>query len=104
MGGVTVDWCLARAQADGERARAPAPIAAQVRLLYRGLLRVLLVLLHDFPEFLSEYHFALIDAIPHTCVQMRNIVLSGNARCDTRAPGGTVAAPRASRTARRAWR
>ena len=30
-----------------------------VRLLYKGTLRVLLVLLHDFPEFLCEHHFQL---------------------------------------------
>mmetsp|Transcript_11818 Transcript_11818/g.28865 ORF Transcript_11818/g.28865 Transcript_11818/m.28865 type:complete len:543 (+) Transcript_11818:3-1631(+) len=53
-----------------------ANLTEPVRLLYRGLLRVLLVLLHDFPEFLCEYHFALCDVIPPTCVQMRNIVLS----------------------------
>jgi CCR4-NOT transcription complex subunit 1 len=47
-----------------------------VRLLYRGTLRVLLVLLHDYPEFLADHHFALCDAIPPTCVQMRNLVLS----------------------------
>jgi CCR4-NOT transcription complex subunit 1 len=35
-----------------------------------------LVLLHDFPEFLSEYYFSLCDAIPARCAQMRNIVLS----------------------------
>jgi CCR4-NOT transcription complex subunit 1 len=46
------------------------------RNLYRGLLRLLLVLLHDFPEFLSEYYFTLCDAIPPRCVQLRNIVLS----------------------------
>jgi CCR4-NOT transcription complex subunit 1 len=44
--------------------------------LYRGTLRLLLVLLHDFPEFLSEYYFTLCDAIPPRCVQMRNIILS----------------------------
>jgi len=53
-----------------------AQLPEPVRLLYRGLLRVLLVLLHDFPEFLCDYHFALVDCIPTTCVQMRNIVLS----------------------------
>ena len=42
----------------------------------RGALRVLLVLLHDFPEFLCDYHFALCDVIPPTCIQMRNLVLS----------------------------
>ena len=34
-----------------------AELTDSVRLLYKGTLRVLLVLLHDFPEFLCEYHF-----------------------------------------------
>lgn len=46
------------------------------RDLYRGALRLLLVLLHDFPEFLSEYYFTLCDVIPSRCIQLRNIVLS----------------------------
>ncbi|CAO3574719.1 unnamed protein product [Mortierella alpina] len=46
------------------------------RALYKGTLRVLLVLLHDFPEFLCEYHFAFCDVIPHSCVQLRNLILS----------------------------
>lgn len=46
------------------------------RDLYRGSLRLLLVLLHDFPEFLSEYYFSLCDVIPPRCVQLRNIILS----------------------------
>lgn len=46
------------------------------RDLYRGSLRLLLVLLHDFPEFLSEYYFTLCDAIPQRCIQLRNVVLS----------------------------
>eukprot|EP00667_Euglena_gracilis_P006603 EG_transcript_6662 len=53
-----------------------ARLSEPVRFLYRGLLRVLLVLLHDFPEFLCSYHFALCDAMAPTCIQMRNIVLS----------------------------
>merc|ERR1711991_874136 len=51
-------------------------LADPIRTLYRGTLRMLLVLLHDFPEFLCEYHFGLCDYIPHTCVQMRNLILS----------------------------
>ena len=46
------------------------------RDLYRGCLRLLLVLLHDFPEFLSEYYFTLCDAVPPGCIQLRNIILS----------------------------
>ncbi len=48
--------------------------------LYKGTLRVLLVLLHDFPEFLSEFYFSLCDAIPSTCVQLRNLILSAYPR------------------------
>lgn len=55
---------------------ARATLSEPMRVLYNGALRVLLVLLHDFPEFLSDYHFSLCDAIPPTCVQMRNLVLS----------------------------
>lgn len=44
--------------------------------LRQGILRILLLLLHDFPEFLSENYFQICEAIPVNCVQMRNIVLS----------------------------
>lgn len=37
---------------------------------------MLLVLLHDFPEFLCDYHFTFCDVIPPSCIQMRNIILS----------------------------
>ena len=42
----------------------------------QGTLRVLLVLLHDFPEFLCEYHFELCNKVPPSCIQMRNLILS----------------------------
>jgi len=54
-----------------------AEMKEPVRLLYKGTLRVLLVLLHDFPEFLSQYHFSFCNAIAPTCIQLRNLVLSG---------------------------
>jgi len=47
-----------------------------VRFLYRGTLRVLLVLLHDFPEFLCDYHASFCDVIPASCIQLRNLILS----------------------------
>merc|ERR1719262_1223015 len=46
------------------------------RLLYKGTVRMLLVLLHDFPEFLCDYHFSFCDIIPVPCVQIRNLILS----------------------------
>lgn len=44
--------------------------------LYKGTLKVLLVLLHDFPEFLCDYHYGFCDVIPPNCIQMRNLILS----------------------------
>ena len=53
-----------------------ATLQPSSRDLYRGALRLLLVLLHDFPEFLSEYYFSLCNIIPSRCVQLRNVILS----------------------------
>jgi len=47
-----------------------------VKRLYKGMLRILLVLLHDFPEFLCDFHLSLCEMIPLNCVQLRNLVLS----------------------------
>ncbi len=44
--------------------------------LFQGTLRVLLVLLHDFPEFLCDYHYGFCDVIPPNCIQLRNLILS----------------------------
>ncbi|CAB9518549.1 CCR4-NOT transcription complex subunit 1 [Seminavis robusta] len=49
-----------------------------IKKLYEGTLRVLLVLLHDFPSFLAGYHLSFCNVIPDNCVQLRNIVLSAN--------------------------
>ncbi|XP_037941750.1 CCR4-NOT transcription complex subunit 1 isoform X3 [Teleopsis dalmanni] len=53
-----------------------AELAKPVQIMYKGTLRVLLVLLHDFPEFLCDYHFGFCDVIPPNCIQMRNIILA----------------------------
>jgi CCR4-NOT transcription complex subunit 1 len=59
--------------------RAPprADIASgSLRNLFKGTLRVMLVLLHDFPEFVYSNHVAFCDVIPTSCIQLRNLVLS----------------------------
>ena len=53
-----------------------AELSKPTQLLYKGTLRVLLVLLHDFPEFLCDFHYAFCDVIPPNCIQMRNLTLS----------------------------
>ena len=47
-----------------------------VDLLYKGTLKMFLVLLHDFPEFLCGYCYSLCDVIPCNAIQLRNLVLS----------------------------
>jgi CCR4-NOT transcription complex subunit 1 len=44
--------------------------------LYEGALRIILILHHDFPEFVAENHYRLCEVIPSRCTQLRNLVLS----------------------------
>lgn len=46
------------------------------KIFYRGTLRVLVVLLHDFPEFLCSNYIVFSQAIPNSCIQLRNLILS----------------------------
>lgn len=54
----------------------PAGVTSSPSGLFQGTLRVLLVLLHDFPEFLCDYHYGFCDVIPPNCIQLRNLILS----------------------------
>ncbi|KAJ2197808.1 CCR4-NOT core subunit cdc39 [Coemansia sp. RSA 522] len=60
-------------------------VSEPVKLLYRGIVCVILVVLHDFPEFLASYALRLSDAVPTNCVQLRNLLLSAYPR-DMRLP------------------
>ena len=54
----------------------PTALGGVSKELYRGVLRILLILHHDFPEFLADNHFHLNNIIPSHCTQLRNLVLS----------------------------
>ncbi|KAL4800477.1 CCR4-Not complex component, Not1-domain-containing protein [Aspergillus venezuelensis] len=54
----------------------PANISLVAKDLYKGVLRILLILHHDFPEFVAENHFQFCNVIPAHCAQLRNLVLS----------------------------
>ncbi|KAJ2471312.1 CCR4-NOT core subunit cdc39, partial [Coemansia sp. RSA 2322] len=59
---------------------ASGQISESMKLLYRGMVCVILVVLHDFPEFLADYALKLCDFIPANCVQLRNLLLSAYPR------------------------
>lgn len=46
------------------------------RTILQATLRLLIVLLHDFPDFLVEHYHTLAANVPLHCIQMRNIILS----------------------------
>ena len=54
----------------------PAGETIMAQTFYRGVLRVLLVLHHDYPEFLAENHFRFCNSIPMHCTQLRNLIVS----------------------------
>lgn len=53
-----------------------APGLPPASAYYNGLFRMLLVLMHDFPDVLCANHVKLCMHLPARCVQLRNIVLS----------------------------
>jgi CCR4-Not complex component, Not1 len=55
---------------------AAGKLSPPLRALYKGALRLLLVLLHDFGAVLDTHHVSLVAAIAPRCHQMRNLVLS----------------------------
>lgn len=61
-------------------------LGSAARSLYRAALRILIVLMHDFPGFLVEYYHTLSTAIPAHCVQLRNIILAAFPSADAPLP------------------
>ena len=47
-----------------------------LKTFYKGVMRVLLVILNDFPDFLVEMSFVLCEHIPEKFIQIRNLILS----------------------------
>jgi hypothetical protein len=51
-----------------------APVA--VHVVYKGVLRSLLSIVHDMPEFLADNCHTVCEVMPASCLQLRNLVLS----------------------------
>ncbi|KAI6214776.1 hypothetical protein M3Y94_00308400 [Aphelenchoides besseyi] len=60
-------------------------IPTNIQTIYKGTIRIMLVILNDFPDVFCEYHYVLCDVIPPHCLQLRNLVLSASPR-DMRLP------------------
>ena len=53
-----------------------AEIIPAAQEYYRGVMKLMLLLHHDFPEYLAEHHNEILKAIPSHCTQLRSLVVS----------------------------
>ena len=56
----------------------PVNASPVARDLYHSVTKLHLILQHDFPEFVAANHSRLCAAIPHHCIQLRNLILNAN--------------------------
>lgn len=61
-------------------ANSAVPLPDSIATLYKGVVRIILVLLHDYPDFLSDFYTSFCDILPAACVQLRNVILSAFSR------------------------
>ncbi|TVY75660.1 General negative regulator of transcription subunit [Lachnellula suecica] len=59
------------------------PVAKEI---YRGVLKFVVVLQHDFPEFVAANHSRLIAHLPSHCVQLQNLILEAKPSPYLKAP------------------
>ncbi|XP_076921043.1 uncharacterized protein LOC143582330 [Bidens hawaiensis] len=57
-----------------------------VCVLYSGTVRMMMVLSHDFPDFICYYYSSLCDLIPPHCIELRSIILNAVSH-NMRTPG-----------------
>jgi hypothetical protein len=52
------------------------PRVAALRSLYKGLLRLMLLVLHDFPGFVARFNLELLAAVPVRFRRIRNVIMA----------------------------
>ena len=51
-------------------------VSDAISVVYKGALRIIIGISNDFPDFLIENHYVLMNNVPCTCFQLRNMILS----------------------------
>lgn len=52
------------------------PVSQALQHYYTATLRVVLILLKDYQNFLTEFHFNFVNSLPEHAIQMRNMILA----------------------------
>lgn len=55
---------------------ATGQLSENARVFYAGTLRILLILIHDFPSWVAFYAPSLLDVVPENCIQLINLICS----------------------------
>jgi CCR4-NOT transcription complex subunit 1 len=64
----------------------PLHIAEATKDVYRGVLKLLVVLQHDFPDFVAANHSKLCANIPSHCIQLLNLILNATPSAVSKMP------------------
>ncbi|RDL41824.1 uncharacterized protein BP5553_01803 [Venustampulla echinocandica] len=56
----------------------PLHLTPVTKEIYQGVLKILVVLQHDFPDFVAANHSKLCANIPSHCIQLHNLILNAN--------------------------
>ncbi|KIN02112.1 hypothetical protein OIDMADRAFT_121717 [Oidiodendron maius Zn] len=56
----------------------PLTITPVSKVMYQGVLKLLVMLQHDYPNFVAAHHSKLCANIPSHCVQLQNLILNAN--------------------------
>jgi CCR4-NOT transcription complex subunit 1 len=64
----------------------PLSILPVTKEIYRGVLKLLVVVQHDFPEFVAANHTRICANVPSHCIQLHNLVLTANAAPFSKTP------------------
>jgi len=56
----------------------PQSVSRITKVVYHGVLKFIVVLQHDYPEFLAANHSKLLANIPSHCVYLHNLILNAN--------------------------
>ena len=53
-------------------------VPPSIQAFYQGVIRLINIVRVDYPEFLVDFHFILVNCLPEQCIQMRNLILSAH--------------------------
>jgi CCR4-NOT transcription complex subunit 1 len=64
----------------------PLNVTPVSKVLYQGVLKLLVMLQHDYPDFVAANHSKLCANVPSHCIQLHNLILNANPAAYSKMP------------------